>query len=596
MDGKNVLFSLLQILLFIGFATADKIQAQNRFAYPVIFVHGLAGSEATFGGTLEYLRDEQNMGDINVFDVVLNADDNTETALINEDVKWENFVYNGDSIFVGRRNYASSFDDYVHEWSGQTLFAANFKEENIRGAAGTFNDYFDQSNQSAIFKQGHALKQMISEVLDYTGAEKVILVGHSMGGLAIREYLQRTDGQGTHVNWQQPFEADGHKVARVVTFGTPHLGSNTSPDPTKSGTPSVTGNTEANRDLLWEYDAYTFCDDNIPRGIYMFGGYEECIASEDGFLGNSTFDNVDINCNGSEEDSITGINEGYFSYNFNPDMPLPENIRYTWLTSIWADWSESLVGDGAVDIHRQWLHVDSQPVPEGLADTCLTNVFHTSEGGDYPTVMRGLDEPADFNLAYTIIPGDSATNGYITFGQNYNPADRDMFLLPCDAENAVDIILDNPSAIIDSIRLYDKFHNEIIAQIADTPYDSLHVELPALNTDSLFVCIKGTATDSTWQIPYKLTVKPSELTDLPETQNQQLSTIYPNPASKQLNITVPGNKQARFSIFATDKQKVFAGRVPDNEQVSLPRLDNGIYIIKIIFNHSMETHKISIIQ
>ncbi|MEA3448640.1 MAG: hypothetical protein U9Q98_09385 [Bacteroidota bacterium] len=58
------------------------LQAQNHLPYPVIFVHGLAGSETTFGGTLEYLRDEQNLGPVNVFDIVLNADNNTETALL----------------------------------------------------------------------------------------------------------------------------------------------------------------------------------------------------------------------------------------------------------------------------------------------------------------------------------------------------------------------------------------------------------------------------------------------------------------------------------------------------------------------------------
>ena len=37
---------------------------------------------------------------------------------------------------------------------------------------------------------------MIQEVLDFTGADKVVLVGHSIDGLCIREYLQRTDENG----------------------------------------------------------------------------------------------------------------------------------------------------------------------------------------------------------------------------------------------------------------------------------------------------------------------------------------------------------------------------------------------------------------
>jgi triacylglycerol lipase len=52
--------------------------------------------------------------------------------------------------------------------------------------------------------------QRIDEVLTATGAEQLILVGHSMGGLVARAYLRRY-GVG--------------KVIRLVTLGTPHAGS-----------------------------------------------------------------------------------------------------------------------------------------------------------------------------------------------------------------------------------------------------------------------------------------------------------------------------------------------------------------------------------
>ena len=54
------------------------------------------------------------------------------------------------------------------------------------------------------------LARRIAAVLDETGAEKLLLVGHSMGGLVARAYLQRF-GSGC--------------VARLVTLGTPHQGS-----------------------------------------------------------------------------------------------------------------------------------------------------------------------------------------------------------------------------------------------------------------------------------------------------------------------------------------------------------------------------------
>lgn len=53
------------------------------------------------------------------------------------------------------------------------------------------------------------IARRIDEVLAATGAPQVILVGHSMGGLACRAYLRR---HGTE------------KVARLITLGSPHHG------------------------------------------------------------------------------------------------------------------------------------------------------------------------------------------------------------------------------------------------------------------------------------------------------------------------------------------------------------------------------------
>lgn len=54
------------------------------------------------------------------------------------------------------------------------------------------------------------LVRRIDAVLGEAGAEKLILVGHSMGGLVARAYLQRFGGA---------------RVAGLVTLGTPHQGS-----------------------------------------------------------------------------------------------------------------------------------------------------------------------------------------------------------------------------------------------------------------------------------------------------------------------------------------------------------------------------------
>lgn len=556
--------------------------AQINYHYPIIFVHGLVGGDNTFSGSMEYLRDEQNFGEINVFDVILNADNDSESALMSEDVKWESFVYDEDVILLGRRNYSESFDEYIYSWENSNLFAINFMEERIQGAYGTFNDYFDQSNEAAIFKQGYALGKMIQEVLDFTGAEKVILVGHSMGGLAIREYLQRTDEQGVHTNWINPLTPDGHKVARVVTFGTPHLGSNTSPDPTKSSIPNANGNSEANRDLLWEYDSYTNCSENINQGIYMFGGYEFCIQSEDGILENSTFDNVDINCDGDEDDLIVGINEGFYSQKDNPNMPLPNNIRYTWLTSIWIGWDIGLIGDGAVDINRQWLYDENQnPVPLGLADTCLTDVFHTNEPDDYRTLVRGLDEPQQFNLAYQLNPQDSL-NGHITYQSNYNPIDIDTYVIPVEASHSVSIYYDNSNSLIDSMMIYDKNLNLIQEEAIAPNWDSLYIQANLFDSDTLYLQVKGTADANSWQYTYKISSETHLWTTQPTVNQKPIASLYPNPCQNKINIQLnEGISKASLRVLDVNGRCIYEENIKNNLKLNTSRFKAGTYYFNI---------------
>jgi len=55
------------------------------------------------------------------------------------------------------------------------------------------------------------LEQCIRYVRQHTGADRVIVIGYSMGGLAARSYLTR--------------RLTNHNVKRLITIGTPHLGS-----------------------------------------------------------------------------------------------------------------------------------------------------------------------------------------------------------------------------------------------------------------------------------------------------------------------------------------------------------------------------------
>lgn len=69
---------------------------------------------------------------------------------------------------------------------------------------------------ASIDDYGVLIEQAVTELCRQTGATQVALIGHSMGGLAIRAWMRQ---QGTT------------RVARVITLGTPHVGTLAEPCP-----------------------------------------------------------------------------------------------------------------------------------------------------------------------------------------------------------------------------------------------------------------------------------------------------------------------------------------------------------------------------
>ena len=243
-----------------------------------------------------------------------------------------------------------------YDWDEDTIWV-----HGTRGVSG-----HSESNCSAIAKQGYALGLVVADVLDWTGADHVILLGHSMGGLAIREYLQRRDADGTPRWWADPANARGHHVAAAVTYGTPHQGSNL----VNFG--FVCADTEATRDLRYSYIS---TGETAP---YLYGGSEDIDAY---------WYNDDVNADGDEDDWIVGLNAGDPNEPYSPDnsaMPLPPDVAYTYIYSLS---SLTGTGDGVVSGPRQlvqFLGTDGNPYvsPVGSARAVRRDVGHTSQTAD----------------------------------------------------------------------------------------------------------------------------------------------------------------------------------------------------------------------
>lgn len=504
------------------------VKAQSpKPPYPIIFVHGLVGDDLSFKETLFFLRDNFHWGCDNdvlyAFDVVLNADNNEHTSIINTDVKWEDFVYNGSTITVGRRNLVENKDDFSSGWWDKSarLFAINFAEERIRGAWGTFNDLFDWSNEAAIMKQGKALGEMIKQVLQFTQCEKVILVGHSMGGLAIREYLQRTnnnDKTSDHRWWVEPDNLTGHKVAKVVTIGTPHLGSNFLewlPILKKNSTPKARSgflpnlHSEAVRDLRYNYFAGNL------SGLYLFGGSESVVD-----LLTFGFHNLDVNCDGNENGYIVGINEAGDGKKDNPNMPLPLNIQYLWITSVYNNRSDDFI----VDINRQWLHNEYyESMPLNISDTLLTHDFHSDEGGDYVQIIRGLDEPKDYQLAYHV-DKNVYYSGLITTQTNNESQDKDVYKFNLTIASKVKVTITGRYSGVEELSIEDEQHTLLNSATITTFPFTLECEAKA---GDHFLIINGTAKGETWRNPYQYKIETTPIDLVVDFQTDVTSGIAP---------------------------------------------------------------------
>lgn len=518
---------------------------ESKLPYPIIFIHGLNSSSETWNTSTDYYDTQYSFAYGGRFDFCLNADNNNTTTNKNfypnagaDIAAFESFVQNGDYYYV------------------------NFNV-NPNGAVGTTV----LSNQSAIAKQGAAVKVAVQRVMEVTGKDKVILVGHSMGGLASREYIQNS------YNWQADNQ---HHVAKLVTLGTPHGGSNAS-DNFLAFMTGTDVSSEAIRDLKTTYYY------SGEPGHFLFGGSE--ILSSTSMNDNSyspDFYNSDINCNGIIEANIEGLNQ----------KPIDNLIDFSCVIGrITNAFGSNVTTDGVV------------AEPSSNMNTYLTGltypakIFYFNSGYDiienhtelpgYPyQMMQGLDEPNFKELAY----GIQTNKNYIGYTTVQNPAaaDNDYFKFT---------VTDNVNAVVSVTSIVTSSMNGTILNSAGTAVgasqnnsgNTLNFTRVLTPGDYFLKLTSTNPTNTNYQTPYQFNITTTLSAD--DTSFESF-VFYPNPVEDILYLdNIVLSKASIYSVLGQlIETKSFENATSNT--LDLSSLESGIYLIVLENDSQQKTIKV----
>ncbi|WP_313805963.1 alpha/beta fold hydrolase [Flavobacterium sp.] len=516
---------------------------ESKLPYPIIFIHGLNSSSQTWEATSNYFDSQYSYTYGGRFDFCLNADGNNSTTNKNfyptpgaDIAAFEASVINGDYYFV-------NFNVKVNgSWETDVL-----------------------SNQAAIAKQGVALKKAIERVLQLTGKDKVVLVGHSMGGLCSREYLQNV------VNWQPD---NKHHVAKLLTVGTPHGGSNAS-DTGLGVFAGVDTRSEAIRDLK---TTYYYSGD---QGRFLFGGVEVNNGSNmNEHLFGADFYNYDVNCNGVIGENVLGLNQ----------KPIDNLIDFsTVIGRLTGGTSDGVVDEPSSNINHFYpaLTYPSKVFFFNSSFDFIEN--HTELPGYYYQIMQGLDEPNIKELAY-----DIATNkeykGYTTVQENSSNADNDFYkFVVADNVNATVMI----SSIITSsvtASVLDSSGNAIGGTQNNSGANLSFTRTLAPGTYYLKVT-SNSPTNTNYQTAYLFSVSTTLSTSevLADTVK-----VYPNPVKDVLHLdNLNLSKASVYSVVGQLLNLVEFDGISNQNTIDMSGYSNGVYLITLESQGQQQTIKIS---
>ena len=459
-----------------------------KFPYPVIFVHGLVGGFDTWddmrvyltsqglvwGGQLAYCLNSDNLPTSNIY--------GSQT-----DIK----------SCIGISNTVAAGDFYI------VNFDVNPDCEDTFIFGG--NDVL--SDQAAIVKQGAALKFIIKAVLELTGRDKVILFGHSMGGLAARTYLQNPNF------WQN----DGkHHIAKLITTGTPHLGN----ELTTFNLTSILGGIDEDSDALRDMQKSFYTG---YQGVFLNGGFEL------GGVIDNNYSSKDINCNGTIGNQIIGLN--YKS--------IPSDLD---IACVIGDLLFAGSGDGVVAVEG----ADMKNALDNIhREKFINNANHLSLPDFEESNILALDEPDDFHLSYEIELNKTYT-GYITTqgeGANYD-IDYDDFVFTIPSGKVSFTV---QGALVEEMTARILNINEL-KELEATAGNASYISSPEITLAAgtyYFETFKNPANDD-WTHPYTFQVNYTPT--ISETSEQdfiQSAALTPNPATDQSSFS---------ATFATDTE------------------------------------------
>jgi pimeloyl-ACP methyl ester carboxylesterase len=522
-DEKNT-------FLIGNYSITNNYLGTRKLPYPMIFIHGLAGDYLTWDALAGDLLGSYGLSKGGNMNFCLNFDGSNTTSLFSNDYK--------------------NFDSPITEGDYYTInFATNLAGNSY--PAKSQSTYDIQSNQSAIFKQGRAVRDAIKKVLKVNNCDKVILVGHSMGGLASREYIQNPT----------IYQSDGlHHVAKLFTIGTPHGGSNFG----SLGLnifDKLDEKSDAVRDLRYPSLVY--------NGIYLFGGTES-----KAFLNNSG----DTNCDGTVSGTITGLNE----------KAMPLNIDYSCIIGT----SAILGDDGVVATSRA--NLNNYPSNSGIkADTFIDRkspdidpTQHTELHTRINNCIKGMDEPDIQRLSYEV-PLSRLFYGFTTIQSNGESNDRDYdyynFTVPQNGKVRVrmynlpekDFLMRVKSSV------------GVISLVGNDASSNFDVTVN-VNKGVNYLEVSANPTANSFYFPYAFQVDftPTSTPTEDVTQTVTDLKIYPNPTSEKATISfnLKENKNLNLLIFnglgqvvkRLDLQNLNVGE--NQIEIDTEELPSGLYI------------------